>query len=72
MGARMSNSGNGLPAETRDGLERIVIELVGIAARPEIDPALREGLMRLAAHTSSTLENDGGSPTKSDISLNIS
>lgn len=68
----MSNSGNGLPVETRDRLERIVIELVGIAARPEIDPALREGLMRLAAHTSSTLENDSGSPTNSDVSLNVS
>ena len=68
----MSNSGNGLPVETRDRLERIVIELVGIAARSEISPALREELMRLAAHTSSTLENDRGSPTSSDVSLNVS
>jgi hypothetical protein len=54
----MSNSDNGLPLETRERLERIVIELVGIAARPEIDHALREELlMRLAAQIVSVLEN---------------
>ena len=57
----MSNSGNGLPVETRDRLERIVIELVGIAARPEIDHAVREELlMRFAAQIFSVLENDSG------------
>jgi hypothetical protein len=56
-GARMSKSGNDLPVDARERLERIVIELVGIAARPEIDHALREELlMRLAAQISSVLE----------------
>jgi len=65
----MSNSGNGLPVETRERLERIMIELVGIAARPEIDHALREELMRLAAHVSSVIENDGApqSPAEEHI-----
>jgi hypothetical protein len=53
----MSKSGNDLPVDARERLERIVIELVGIAARPEIDHALREELlMRLAAQISSVLE----------------
>ena len=52
----MSNSGNGLPVETRDRLERIVIELVGIAARRDIDRDLRDELMRLADQLSSVAE----------------
>ena len=52
----MSTSGNSVPVEARDRLERIMIELVGIAARPEIEPALREELMRLADQISSVLE----------------
>lgn len=52
----MSPSGDGVPVEARERLERIVIELVGIAARPEVDPAVREELMRLAAQISSVLE----------------
>jgi hypothetical protein len=54
----MSSSGNGLPVETRERLERLVIEIVGIAARPEIGHVLREELMQLAAQTSSALESD--------------
>lgn len=52
----MGTSGTGLPDEVRERLERIVIELVGVASRPELDPALREELMRLAADISSVLE----------------
>ena len=59
----MSRHDNDLPLEARERMERIVIELVGIAARPEISPALREELMRLAAQTCSMLEHDSGSPT---------
>jgi len=44
----MSTSGIGLPVEARERLERIVIELVGIAARPEIGPGQRNELMQLA------------------------
>jgi len=53
----MSTSENGLPVGARDRLERIMIELVGVAARREIDPALREELMRLADQISSVLED---------------
>lgn len=56
-GERMSTSENGLPVGARDRLERIMIELVGVAARREIDPALREELMRLADQISSVLED---------------
>jgi len=59
----MSRHDNDLPLEARERMERIVIELVGIAARPEISPALREELMRLATRTCSMLEDDSGSPT---------
>lgn len=61
----MSTSENGLPVEARDRLERIMIELVGIAARPGIDPVLREELMRLADQISSVLEQTprDGRPT---------
>jgi hypothetical protein len=52
----MSTSGPDLPDDVRERLERIVIELVGIAARPELDPALRQELMGLAAEISSALE----------------
>lgn len=64
-GGRMSTSENGLPVDARDRLERIMIELVGIAARPGIDPALREELMRLADQISSVLEQTprDGRPT---------
>lgn len=55
--ARMITSENSLAVEARERLERIVIELVGMAARPQIDPAIREELMRLAAQISSVLEN---------------
>jgi len=53
----MSTSENGLPVEARDRLERIMIELVGVATRLGIDPALREELMRLADQISSVLED---------------
>ena len=52
----MTSDGNGLPVEARERLERIVIELVGIATRREIDPSLRDELIRLAAQISSLLE----------------
>ena len=44
----------------RERLERLVIQLVGIAARPAIDPAIRDGLVRLAAQIYTALENDSG------------
>jgi hypothetical protein len=53
----MSTSGTGLPDEVRERLERIVIELVGIATGPEIDPSVRAELLRLAAQISSLLED---------------
>jgi chorismate mutase len=56
----MSKHDNDLPLEARERMERIVTELVGIAARAEISPALREELMRLAAQTCSMLEDDSG------------
>jgi hypothetical protein len=56
----MTSDGNGLPVEARERLERIVIELVGIATRREIDPSLRDELMRLAAKISSLLEESNG------------
>jgi hypothetical protein len=62
----MTKNRNGVPLDARERLERILIELAGIAARPEIDPALRAELMRLAAEVSSVLENDSGSPAKFD------
>ena len=46
--------------EARERLERIVVELVGIATRREIDPSLRDELMRLAAQISSLLEDSNG------------
>ena len=52
----MTSDGDGLPVEARERLERIVIELVGIATRREIDPSLRDELIRLAAQISSLLE----------------
>lgn len=52
----MRASGTGVPDEVREHLERIVIELVGIASRPELDPALLEELMGLAQDISSVLE----------------
>lgn len=42
----------------RERLERIVVQLVGIADRPAIDPAVRGGLMRLAAQISASIEDD--------------
>ena len=57
----MSKYDNDRPLGSRERMERIVIELVGIAARPEISPALREELMRLAAQTCSMLEDEDGS-----------
>jgi hypothetical protein len=52
----MSTSGNGVPVEACERLERIVIELAGIAARPEIGPDLRNELMQLAHQISLLLE----------------
>jgi len=49
---------NGLPAEMCERLERIVIQLLEIAARREIDPPLRDELMRLADQISALIEND--------------
>ena len=59
----MTSDGNGLRVEARERLERIVIELVGIATRPEIDPWLRDELLRLAAQISSLLEEESDCPT---------
>lgn len=53
----MSTSRNGLPVEARERLERIVIELAVITARPQIDPDLRNELMTLADQISSMLED---------------
>jgi hypothetical protein len=44
----------------RERLERMVIQLVGIAARPAIDPAVRGGLVRLAAQIYAWIEIDSG------------
>jgi len=44
----------------RERLERMVIQLVGIAARPATDPAVRDGLVRLAAQIYAWIENDSG------------
>ena len=52
----MGTSGNGLSVTVRERLERIVIKLVAMAARPEIDPDLRSELMELADQISSALE----------------
>jgi hypothetical protein len=54
----MTTIRNGLPVEARESLERVMIELVGIAARPEPDPAVREDLMRLADQISVVLETE--------------
>lgn len=58
----MTSDANGLPVEARERLERIVIELVGIATGPEIEPSLRDELLRLAAQISSLLEEDRSDP----------
>jgi hypothetical protein len=50
---------NGLTAEMRERLERIVIQLLEIATRREIDPALQDELMRLANQISALIEDDG-------------
>jgi hypothetical protein len=52
----MTPRGSGLAADARERLERIVIELVGIAARRDIDRDLRDELMRLADQLSSVAE----------------
>ena len=52
----MSTSRNGVPVEAREQLERMVIQLLAIAARPEIDPDLRDELMEMADQISSVLE----------------
>lgn len=59
----MTSDGSGLPVEARERLERIVIELVGIATRRAIDPSLRDELMRLAAQISSLIEEDSNGST---------
>jgi hypothetical protein len=56
----MTSDANGLPVEARERLERIVIELVGIATGSEIDPSLRDELLRLAAQISALLEGRSG------------
>jgi hypothetical protein len=50
------SDGNGLTGEMRERLERIVIQLLEIAARRETDPALRDELMRLADQISALIE----------------
>ena len=55
-GRNMTSSGKGVPVEVREQLERIVIQLLAIAARPEIDPDLRNELMEMADQISSVLE----------------
>ena len=52
----MSTSENGLSDTARERLERIVIELVAIAARPELDPDIRNELTELANQLSLLLE----------------
>jgi hypothetical protein len=52
----MTTSGNGVPVEVREQLERIVIQLLAIAARPETGPDLRNELMEMADQISSVLE----------------
>jgi len=52
----MTTSEDGVPGEARDRLERIMIEIVGIASRPEIGPDARTELMQLADQISLLLE----------------
>ena len=52
----MGTGGNGLPVAARERLERIVIQIVGIAAQPGIDADLRNELMQLADQISLLLE----------------
>jgi hypothetical protein len=59
----MTSDANSLPVEARERLERIVIELVGIATGPDIDPSRGDELLRLAAQISSLLEEDRNGPT---------
>jgi hypothetical protein len=54
----MSNHRNGLTAEMRERLERIVIELLAIAARREDDPALQHELMKVADKISAIIDAD--------------
>ena len=52
----MNISGDGLSVTARERLERMVIELVAIAARPEVDPDIRNELTALANQLSLLLE----------------
>lgn len=46
----------GLTAEIRERLERIVIQLLEIGAKRELDPALQDELMRLADQITAVIE----------------
>jgi hypothetical protein len=52
----MCTSGNDLSVTVRERLERIVIRLVAMAARPQLDPDMRNELLELANQLSLLLE----------------
>jgi hypothetical protein len=62
--------GNGLTAKMRERLERIVIPLLEIAARRELDPALQNEFMRLADQVSSLIEGSPQGPRDPALFIN--